>query len=79
MVPAALLFDGVPTLDYAPQTWAALLYLALLASALAYILFYRTLQIAGAGNLSLVTLLIDGARQRMRLAGMSEEQVLLAP
>ena len=58
MVPAALLFDGVPTLDYAPQTWAALLYLALLASALAYILFYRTLQIAGAGNLSLVTLLI---------------------
>lgn len=58
MVPLALLVEGVPTLAYAPQTWAALAYLSLLSSAFAYILFYRVLQIAGAGNLSLVTLLI---------------------
>ncbi|OYX45523.1 MAG: EamA family transporter [Rhodobacterales bacterium 32-67-9] len=58
MVPAALLADGVPTLDYRPATWAALVYLALAASALAYLLYYAVLRLAGAGNLSLVTLLI---------------------
>ncbi|MBC7478268.1 MAG: DMT family transporter, partial [Pseudorhodobacter sp.] len=40
MVPAALLLDGIPTLQYSGQTWAALAYLALLSSAFAYILFY---------------------------------------
>jgi drug/metabolite transporter (DMT)-like permease len=58
MVPVALVFEGMPGLDYAPATWAALAYLALMASAFAYILFYSILQSAGAGNLSLVTLLI---------------------
>ena len=58
MVPAALIFDGVPGLHYAATTWAALAYLALLSSAFAYILFYNVLQMAGAGNLSLVTLLV---------------------
>ena len=58
MVPLALMLEGVPGLHYAATTWAALGYLALLSSALAYILFYSVLQMAGAGNLSLVTLLI---------------------
>ncbi|MCB2116800.1 MAG: DMT family transporter [Rhodobacteraceae bacterium] len=58
MVPAALLIDGLPTLAYHPATWAALIYLALCASALAYLLYYAVLTLAGAGNLSLVTLLI---------------------
>ena len=58
MIVAALTLDGAPSLAYLPQTWAALGYLALLSSALAYILFYRILQLAGAGNLSLVTMLI---------------------
>lgn len=58
MMVLALLFDGVPDFHYAPQTWAALGYLSLLSSAFAYILFYHILQLAGAGNLSLVTLLI---------------------
>ena len=58
MVPVALMFEGVPSLDYALPVWAALAYLSLLSSALAYILFYHVLQVAGAGNLSLVTLLV---------------------
>lgn len=58
LIPAALIFEGVPGLHYAAATWGALAYLALLSSALAYILFYSILQTAGAGNLSLVTLLI---------------------
>ena len=57
MVPAALALGGLPPLPQA-QTWAALLYLAVIASALAYRLFYTILQQAGAGNLGLVTLLI---------------------
>ena len=58
MIPLALWREGTPTLDYTPATWAALLYLALMASALAYLIYYAVLQVAGAGNLSLVTLLI---------------------
>ncbi|MCX7888550.1 MAG: DMT family transporter, partial [Rhodobacteraceae bacterium] len=58
MLPAALWFDGAPRLDYAPATWAALLYLALVASAAAYVLYYAVLARAGAGNLGLVTLMV---------------------
>ncbi|MFZ1726307.1 MAG: DMT family transporter [Albidovulum sp.] len=58
MIPLALLIDGVPTLAYGTQTWAALAYLAFVASALAYILYYLVLNLAGAGNVSLVTLMI---------------------
>lgn len=58
MIPAALWTDGIPSLDYRAPTWAALAYLALVASALAYRLYYAVLGLAGAGNLSLVTLII---------------------
>lgn len=58
MVPLALSLEGVPSIDLAPATWAGLLYLGVMASAVAYLLFYRILIMAGAGNLSLVTLLI---------------------
>ncbi len=58
MIPAALLVEGAPTLHYLPQTWAALFYISILSSAVAYILAYSVLQSAGAGNMSLVTLMI---------------------
>jgi drug/metabolite transporter (DMT)-like permease len=58
MLPWALWHDGAPSLTYAPATWAALLYLALMSSAFAYVIFYRILTLAGAGNLQLVTLLV---------------------
>lgn len=58
MIPAALWAEGAPALGYRAPTWAALLYLAFAASALAYLLYYAVLALAGAGNLSLVTLLI---------------------
>jgi drug/metabolite transporter (DMT)-like permease len=57
MVPAALILNGAPPMPEL-KTLAALLYLALIASAVAYRLFYTVLQAAGAGNLGLVTLLI---------------------
>ncbi len=58
MVPAALLLDGVPNYGLAPATWAAFAYLAVMATALAYLLYYRVLAMAGSGNLMLVTLLV---------------------
>lgn len=58
MLPWAMWHDGVPSLRYAPATWAALCYLALMSSAFAYVIFYRVLTLAGAGNLQLVTLLV---------------------
>lgn len=58
MVPLALWHNGVPTLDYAPTTWAALAYLATAATAFAYLIYYAALQVAGAVNVSLVTMMI---------------------
>lgn len=58
LIPAAIWVEGVPTFRYHLQTWAALGYISLLSSALAYILYYSVLQTAGAGNASLVTLMI---------------------
>lgn len=58
MLPTALLVEGPPDLSLTPQTWAALAYLAVMATALAYLLYYRVLAVAGSGNLMLVTLLV---------------------
>ncbi|PYF13149.1 drug/metabolite transporter (DMT)-like permease [Rhodobacter viridis] len=58
LAPAMLIVEGVPSFHYAPQVWAGLIWLALGCSALAYLIYYRILKLAGAGNLSLVTLLI---------------------
>ncbi|MBW6505707.1 MAG: DMT family transporter [Rhodobacteraceae bacterium] len=58
MLPAMLLIDGVPSFDWAASVWAGIAWLAFGCSALAYLIYYRILALAGAGNLSLVTLLI---------------------
>ena len=57
MLPTALWIDGPPVLTHGAQVWGALGYLAVLSTAGAYLLYYRVLGMAGAGNLSLVTLL----------------------
>jgi drug/metabolite transporter (DMT)-like permease len=58
MVPAALLLDGWPDRAWSPSVWGAILYLAVVASALAYLIFYRLIRMVGAGNTSLTTLLV---------------------
>lgn len=58
MIPLAIWAEGVPSFDYALKTWGALGYISIISSAFAYILFYRVLLTAGAGNVSLVTLMI---------------------
>ena len=58
-VPLALWFEGPITLDLQPSTIIAIGYYALIATAGAYLLYYRVLTVAGSGNLMLVTLLIS--------------------
>lgn len=58
-LPAALLLDrpwGMPAPG--PAAWGALLGLALLSTALAYVIFFRVLATAGTTNILLVTFLI---------------------
>ena len=57
MIPTALLVDG-PVLPQSPITWAAVLYYALIATACAYLLYYRVLAMAGSGYTMLCTLMI---------------------
>ncbi len=58
LLPAALMIDGPVAFDLRPATWLAIAYYALIATAGAYLLYYRVLAMAGSGNLMLVTLLI---------------------
>ena len=58
MIPAALLIDGLPAAAWSAPVWGALGYLAVVSTALAYLIFYRLLRSAGAGNTSLVTLFV---------------------
>jgi drug/metabolite transporter (DMT)-like permease len=59
MVPVVLFGTGTRGLFSAtPHVWAAVLGLALLATALAYIIYFAVIRSAGASNASLVTLLV---------------------
>ncbi|NDV98666.1 DMT family transporter [Salipiger sp. PrR002] len=58
LLPLVIWREGLPSLDYPAEVWGALLALSLLATALAFILYFAILARAGAANLMLVTLLI---------------------
>ena len=58
MIPLSLAVEGVPTLHHDAQIWAALAYLAIMSTAVAYLLLYRLIGMVGAGNTSLTTLLV---------------------
>jgi drug/metabolite transporter (DMT)-like permease len=58
MLPLTLATEGVPSLALAAPTWGAIAWYAVLGTTGAYLLYYRVLAMAGAGNLMLVTLLI---------------------
>lgn len=58
MLPLAHVVEGPLPLELTLRTWGAIAYYALAATAFAYLLYYRILAAAGAGNLLLVTLMI---------------------
>ncbi len=58
MFPIAFLVDGIPVLALSKGVWASLIAIAILSTALAYLLYFKILARAGSANLMLVTLLI---------------------
>ena len=58
MIPIVFMFDGPPNLELSKGVWGALIGMASLSTALAYVLYFAILARAGAANLLLVTLLI---------------------
>ncbi len=58
MIPVALYVDGVPSVALSVDIWACLLAVAVLSTAVAYLLYFEILVRAGSANLMLVTLLI---------------------
>jgi drug/metabolite transporter (DMT)-like permease len=58
MVPLAWTFEGAPLLDLAPATMAGIAYVSIGSTALAYIIYYRVIALAGSGNVLLVTLMV---------------------
>ncbi|PVA12051.1 EamA family transporter [Pelagivirga sediminicola] len=58
MIPAVWVVDGPPQIALSAPVWGALIGIAALSTALAYVLYFAILARAGAANLMLVTLLI---------------------
>lgn len=58
MLPLVLYIDGVPRFELSIDVWGALLGIAVLSTALAYLMYFEILRRAGSANLMLVTLLI---------------------
>ncbi len=58
MLPVVLIANGPPSFELSTDVWGALIGLAVLSTALAYVLYFALLARAGAANLLLVTLLI---------------------
>jgi drug/metabolite transporter (DMT)-like permease len=77
ILPLTLLIDR-PWLGAAPSlgVWAALIGLALLSTALAYVIFFRILARAGATNLLLVTFLIPVSALLLGIAFLGETLTL---
>lgn len=58
MIPVAVFAEGVPTVSLSTEVWASLIAVAILSTAIAYLLYFKILARAGSANLMLVTLLI---------------------
>lgn len=54
----AIAIEGPPNLALTPGTWTAIAYFSVMATAIAYLLYYRILAAAGSGNTMLVTLVV---------------------
>ncbi|WP_372882405.1 EamA family transporter [Psychromonas sp.] len=56
LIPIALTVDGAIDAAISLQTWAAVVGLAVFSTAIAYVLYFKILNLAGATNVLLVTL-----------------------
>ena len=78
MIPIVLMFDGPPNLELSKGVWGALIGLASLSTALAYVLYFAILARAGAANLLLVTLLIPPFAVGLGVLFLNEQMKLEA-
>jgi drug/metabolite transporter (DMT)-like permease len=58
MVPLAYWIDSAPSFDLSPTAFGAIAYYSIIATAFAYLLYYRLLGMVGSGNLMICTLLV---------------------
>lgn len=58
LVPLALLTEGLPATHYPAEVWVALAYSAVVATAIAYLIYYNIIASAGAGNAGFTTLIV---------------------
>lgn len=77
-VPLMVIYEGVPSLSLNAGTWAALLALATVSTAAAYLLYFAILKSAGAANLMLVTLLVPAFAVALGTIFLEERLPLLA-
>ena len=75
MLPLVYFVEGLPTFDLKPRTLVAIGYYAVIATAAAYLLYYRVLAMAGSGNLMLVTLLVAPIAITLGAVVLSEKLV----
>ncbi|MEN8657177.1 DMT family transporter [Marivita sp.] len=73
MIPVVLLFEGIPASDISLPVWSSLIAMATLSTALAYLLYFSILAMAGAANLLLVTLLIPAFAIGLGVAFLNEQ------
>lgn len=78
MIPIAIWSDGIPDLNLSASVWASLLALAILSTAVAYLLYFAILVRAGSANLMLVTLLIPPFAIGLGVAFLGEKLGLKA-
>lgn len=58
MFPLALWADGPPALNWSVPVWGAVLFISIMSTAVAYLLYFEILVRSGAANVMLVTLLV---------------------
>jgi len=73
MIPTTIVVEGVPTMHLSAGVWATLFALAVLSTALAYLLYFKILARAGAANLMLVTLLIPPVAVTLSVIFLNEK------
>jgi drug/metabolite transporter (DMT)-like permease len=73
MLPLALLSDGAPSLALSIEVWLSLIAVAILSTALAYVLYFKILVRAGSANLMLVTLLIPPVAVGLSVTLLNEQ------
>ena len=73
MIPVALFTEGMPVLSLSAEVWASLIAVAILSTAVAYLLYFKILARAGSANLMLVTLLIPPVAVVLGVAFLGEK------